>query len=180
MRHPLFNAALATLALSSAAAAQTAPQTTPAAPPPRPNCSPAEHRQLDFWIGEWRVFQKSDGVEVGSSTVTALANGCGVSEHYSSPGAPGGPYEGFSYSAYDTRDGKWHQFYVDVNGSAAWFTGALENGSLALYAAGAQPGAQQRMSYTLNTDGTVEQVGVVSTDGGKSWKPGYDYVYRRR
>jgi len=178
MRHALPAAALAALTLASAATAQT-PPAAPAAPPARANCDPAEHHQLDFWVGEWRVFQKADGVEVGSSTIAAVADGCGVSEHYSSPGAPGGAYEGYSYSAFDRKDGKWHQFYVDVNGNATWFTGQLEGAEMALYAPGRQ-GAQQRMSYTLNPDGSVEQVGVVSTDGGKTWQPGYDYVYRRR
>lgn len=163
--------------LAGAAHAQTAP--APAAPPAPAGCTAPEQRQLDFWVGEWRVFQKSDGLEIASSSITRIANGCGINEHYSSPKAPGGPYEGLSYSAFNARDGKWHQFYVDSNGNATWFTGQMEGAELALYAPG-RNGAQQRMSYTANTDGSVEQVGVVSTDGGKTWQPGYDYVYRRR
>lgn len=172
----LHAAAAAAVLLSTTAQAQTAPP----APPAPAACTAAEYRQLDFWIGEWRVFRQSDGVEVGASTITPVANGCGVSEHYRAPSAPGGAYEGRSYSAFDRRDGKWHQFYVDVNGNATWFTGQLEGTVMALYAPAARPGGQQRMSYTPNADGSVNQTGVVSTDGGKTWQPGYDYVYRRR
>lgn len=180
MTRPLLAFAAASAILVAASAnAQTTPPVS-AGPPPRQTCSEAEHRQLDFWVGEWRVFQQSDGVEVGSSSITKVADGCGIQEHYSAPNAPGGAYEGFSYSGWNRRDGKWHQFYIDVNGNATWFTGQLEGKVLALYAPAARPGAQQRMSYTPNPDGSVNQTGVISTDGGKTWQPGYDYVYRRR
>ena len=170
----LHAAAAAAVLLATAANAQTAP---PAAPP---NCSAAEFRQLDFWVGEWRVFRQADGLEVATSTIARVANGCGISEHYLAPGAPGGPYEGLSYSSWDRRDGKWHQFYVDVNGNATWFTGQLEGAVMALYAPVGPPGTQTRMSYTPNADGSVNQTGVISSDGGKTWQPSYDYVYRRR
>ena len=167
-------AALAAIALvSTAAHAQSAP-------PARPNCEAAEYRQLDFWVGEWRVFQQADGLEVASSTISRVANGCGISEHYRSPHAPGGPYEGLSYSSFDRRDGKWHQFYVDVNGNATWFTGQLEGSVMALHAEVGPPGTRTRMTYTPNADGSVNQTGVVSSDGGKTWQPSYYYVYRRR
>lgn len=170
------------LSFAPAALAQTTPAPTaaPAAPPARPDCSAAEHHQLDYWVGEWRVFRQSDGVEVASSSIQSVMNGCGISENYQAPGAPGGAYAGVSYSAYDRKDGKWHQFYVDVNGAAAWFTGGLEGGNIVLNAAGAQPGSRQRMTYRRNPDGTVNQIGEFTTDDGKTWTVGYDYHYRRR
>jgi len=161
--------------LATAAAAQTAP---PATPPARPDCKAAEHHQLDFWVGEWRVFRAADGVEVATSSIQSVANGCGISENYTSPRAPGGPYQGLSYSAFDRRDGKWRQFYVDVSGAATWYIGGMEGASMVLYAEG--PKARQRMTYRPNPDGSVNQTGVVSADGGQTWQPGYDYVYRRK
>ena len=172
MKLPL--AASLSLGLASAAVAQTAP-----APPPRPtDCKAAEHRQLDFWVGAWRVFQTSDGLEVGSSRIEKLLDGCAIKESYDSPGAPGGPYAGTSYSAWDFKDRRWHQFYVDTRGAAAWYTGGLEGANMVLTAPG--PQSLQRMSYRPAPNGEVRQVGEVSTDGGKTWKRGYDYTYRRR
>lgn len=46
----------------------------------------------------------------------------------------------------------------------------------------AQPGhARQmtRMTYTPLADGSVEQLGATSDDGGRSWQPSFDFLYRR-
>jgi hypothetical protein len=161
------------LGIGQFAAAQTT------AVPKRPDCSAAEHRQLDFWIGAWSVTDTAKGYPVGSSRIEPVMNGCAIRESYDAPTAPGGAYSGTSYSAFDRKDGKWHQFYVDVNGSATWYSGGLEGEDMVLVAA-ARNGALQRMTYHPLTGGAVEQIGVISTDGGKRWKPGYDYTYRRR
>lgn len=42
----------------------------------------------------------------------------------------------------------------------------------------ARNGALQRMTYHPLPGGAVEQIGVISTDGGKSWRPAYDLTYR--
>jgi hypothetical protein len=51
-----------------------------AAPPPAP-CSSPEHRQFDFWIGDWRV-SKPDGTFVGMNRITREYGNCVVHEHY--------------------------------------------------------------------------------------------------
>lgn len=164
----------ATLAVATTAAAAAAQ--TP--PPPKPlGCAGAEHRQLDFWVGEWRVFQGD--TEIAESRIEPVAEGCAISENYWAPKAPGGPYRGLSYSAFDSKAGKWRQFYVDVNGAATWYTGGLEGADMVLHADGPN-GAKLRMSYSPLPDGAVRQTGKRSTDGGQTWVTGYDYVYRRR
>lgn len=147
--------------------------------PPRGNCLAAEHHQLDFWIGQWNVYDKANGnMHVGTSRIEAVTNGCGIAERYDSPNAPGGAYSGASYSAFDRNDGQWHQFYVDVNGNATWYSGRLQRTDVVLTAPGAK-GSMQKMTYHPVGDGAVEQIGMVSTDGGKTWNPGYDYIYRK-
>src|SRR3569623_1935434 len=115
--------ALLPTVVAAAALAQAA--AAPAAPPQRPTCSAPEYRQLDFWAGEWNVFATASGARVGTSRIERVMNGCAIRESYDSPQAPGGPYSGASYSGWDLKDGKWHQLYVDVNGSVTWYTGAL-------------------------------------------------------
>ncbi|MBV9883701.1 MAG: hypothetical protein JO276_11885 [Sphingomonadaceae bacterium] len=150
------------------------------APPPRPDCAAAEHRQLDFWLGEWDVFDAAlSTVPIATSRIARIANGCGIVERYESPAAPGGPYAGTSYSAFDRKDGHWHQMYVDTNGNVNWYSGGLADGEMVLTAP-ARQGSLQRMVYRPHDDGSVEQVGTISNDGGRNWQPGYDYLYRRR
>ncbi|HWA04087.1 MAG TPA: hypothetical protein VG819_11250 [Rhizomicrobium sp.] len=158
--------------LLAAAAAAAAP---PPAPPP---CAGAEHHRLDFWIGSWNVYRAADNVRVGTSRIESVMGGCGIGEHFEAPDAPGGPYSGTSYSGYDRKDGKWHQMYVDTNGNVVWFTGGMEGNDLSLQAAGPK-GSLRRMVYRPLPGGAVEQTGTVSTDGGASWQPGYDYIYRK-
>ena len=157
-----------------AAAAQAA-----AAAPPQPPCAAASYRQLDFWIGRWRVFDTAKGTPVGESRIDTTMNGCAIHESYEAPEAPGGPYSGASYSGFDRKDGKWHQLYVDTNGNVTWYSGGLEGDDMVL-TANARGGALVRMTYRKLSGGAVEQVGVVSRDGGKTWSAGYDYTYRPR
>jgi hypothetical protein len=160
-----------------AAAALAATQ--PASAKPQAPCAAPEKHQLDFWIGEWNVFDTAKGYQVGTSRIEPIVNGCAIKESYDSPKAPGGAYAGTSYSGYQGQDGKWHQMYVDVNGNVTWYTGALNGRDMVLEANG-RSGALQRMTYRPLPGGEVEQIGLFSTDGGKSWKPGYDYTYRRQ
>jgi hypothetical protein len=141
-------------------------------------CGNAEHRQLDFWLGQWRVYDTAKGTRVGSSHIEPIMRGCAIKESYEAPQAPGGAYSGTSYSGFDRKDGKWHQLYVDVNGNVTWYTGGVQGGDMVLVAT-VRGGALQRMTYRPLKGGSVEQVGVISTDGGKTWQPGYDLTYRR-
>ena len=169
------------LAMQSGQPAPATAQATATAPTPpaRPNCSGAEYRQLDFWVGEWNVINVADGVQHGTSRIERVMDGCGISEAFDAPQAPGGPYRGVSYSSFDRNSRQWHQMYVDVNGSVGRYTGALEGEAMAFTAPGPN-GAIRRMVYRPQADGSVRQTGSVSTDGGRTWRSGYDYVYRRR
>ena len=165
----IFGVALATQFPSTGFAA------APATPAP---CSGAAHHQLDFWIGAWKVFDTAKGYQAGTSHIEPVMNGCGIKESYEAPEAPGGAYSGTSYSGFDRKDQKWHQLYVDVNGNVTWYSGVLEGSDMVLRASVAG-GALQRMTYHPLPGGAVEQIGVISTDGGKTWQPGYDLTYRR-
>jgi hypothetical protein len=159
------------------AAITSVPSETKSLPPARAACSAAEHHELDFWIGEWTVYNTADNVEYGSSRIVPVMDGCGSQENYASPAAPGGAYFGTSYSGFDRRDKRWHQMYIDVNGNVTWYSGALNGKNMELTAPG-KPGSVQKMVYKPLPDGSVEQVGTLSTDGGKSWQLSYDYTYR--
>ena len=158
-------------------AAATAAAATPTAPAQAP-CAAAEFHQLDFWIGQLNVYEKDTGKMSSTSRIEGVMAGCGIGEHYEEPGDPSGPYSGTSYSSYDRKDGKWHQMYIDTNGNVAWFTGGLVGSDLVMDAPAAK-GAITRMAYHRLPDGSVEQIGTSSLDGGATWKPRYDYIYRK-
>jgi len=160
--------------------ALASPPAPPATPPPAPaDCSDAEKRQLDFWIGHWQVSTTGKTDAIATSDIATLPGGCGISEHYDSPAAPGGEYQGWSYSGYNRNDGQWHQMYLDSHGNVTWYTGRLAGKALVFTAPG-RTGALQRMSYIPGADGSVRQLGEISTDAGATWQPGYDYTYRRK
>jgi hypothetical protein len=84
-------------------------------------CTAAEHRQMDFWVGDWAVeFDNPDGsIGRASNRIRKDEYGsCVISEYFKQPGgAPGGgDYLGTSYSSYDTQTKSWRQFWVDNMG----------------------------------------------------------------
>jgi hypothetical protein len=160
------------LRISESASAQAS---TSAAKP----CGAPEYRQLDFWVGEWRVSEASDNSPVGSSKIEIVMEDCGIKESFDAPQQGAADYIGTSYSSYDRKDGKWHQMYIDNTGSVGLYTGGLDGADMTMTCP-AKNGATQKMIYRKQADGSVRQIGTLSTDGGKTWQGGYDYVYRRK
>jgi hypothetical protein len=56
-----------------------------AASPAPPSCSTPEHRQFDFWVGEWDVAMP-DGKHAGVNTITREHGGCLVREQWRGEG----------------------------------------------------------------------------------------------
>jgi hypothetical protein len=155
------------------------------APPPRPqprDCHDAAHGQYDFFIGDWEVSDSRSGKHVAHSRIEKIMDGCAIRESFDQDVGPAGTqvdYHGTSYTAFNTGDGTWRQFYTDTKGAAFSYTGGIEQRAMVLTAFGGQLG--NRLIVAPQPDGSVRQSGVVSTDGGKTWSaPGYDFTYRRR
>jgi hypothetical protein len=179
------------LAWSSVGSAQT---TAPAqAPPPKPfDCSAPEHRQFDFWIGEWDVVPNPatavpgpppapSGRKAASNIITKAHDGCVLIENWTVSGQTGQ-----SFNIYDRASRRWHQTWVDNGGGLHQYWGGLENGNMVFYGevplgpvsrvAGRRtvrltffptgPDRVRQFSESLNMDGT--------------WSPGYDLIYTRR
>ena len=148
--------------------------TAASAQPPAPNrCAAPEHRQFDFWVGDWRV-TTPDGKHAGDNTIEKILDGCVLHENWR--GASGG--RGYSYNAYDAVRKVWHQTWVDRNGGVLLLDGAFKDGSMVLE--GAQGTTLNRITWTPNKDGTVRQLWEASTDQGKSWQVAFDGLYRRK
>jgi hypothetical protein len=184
---PLAAALLMTLSISppsnEQAASTQAPQPpvpgSAQAPAPPAGCTSAESRQLDFWVGRWNVAPKATPKrKVATSLIEKLYSGCAIRENWMPfSGATGG-----SLSAFVPEGNSWQQIWVDSSGSWVTFTGGWNGDAMVLEGVWPVPGHPQqrtRMSYRLLPDGGVEQSGVTSDDAGKSWQPGFDFIYSR-
>ncbi len=159
------------LFVAVAAAAQTP---TPAPPV----CSATEHRQFDFWLGDWQVTD-ADGKVAGSNRIESILGGCVLWEQWQ--GAEGG--RGYSYNLYDAARGVWHQTWVDGRGGMLTLEGGLEGGDMVLRGERPRPKgdgmASHEIRWTPLPDGRVRQHWRVSVDGGSTWKDLFDGFYAR-
>ncbi len=169
---------VAALLVSGSAASSQTPPVAPAAAPPPPACGP-EFREFDFWVGKWEVFGKRrPDRKVADSLIEKLYNGCAIRENWMPLGRTGGG----SLSTYIPATGKWRQFWVDSGGSAVDFVGGWNGHAMVIEGVWPSPGHPTqitRMTYTALPDGSVEQLGETSDDEGKTWQPGFDFIYRR-
>jgi hypothetical protein len=169
---------IASLLLSAFAVQATTP-TTPPAPPPA--CTAPEHRQFDFWLGDWDVYRTGTDRLVGRNLIERLYDGCAIRENWSPVRGSGGG----SLNTYRPEDPGWRQLWVDSQNSWAEFRGGLVEGAMVI--AGPWPGALGpgtmplvRIRYTRGADGSVRQEGHSSNDNGATWAPFFDFTYRPR
>jgi hypothetical protein len=140
-------------------------------------CSSEEFRQFDFWIGEWNV--TAGDRSAGRNRITSTLGGCVLLEEYT---ATNGGYEGKSFNIYDSTAGEWHQSWVDNRGLLLQLRGGLEDGRMVL--SGERIGQEgkpviDRITWTPNEDGTVQQTWQVSGDDGETWSTAFDGTYVR-
>lgn len=166
--------------LATASVAQLSGQSpSPAAPSPSPSappCSSAEHRQFDFWLGDWNV-RDPQGTLVGTNLITREFGGCVLQEHWA-----GGNMTGGSFNIYRSGTRQWHQSWVDSNGTLLMLDGELKDGKMTLLGEGKRGGRliQHRISWEPLRDGKLRQLWETSSDGGKTWSIAFDGRYERK
>jgi hypothetical protein len=156
--------------------------------PPKP-CAGPEHRQFDFWVGEWdlkvRARSAPDKDEWGEATATqkieSILGGCSIAEHFAADG-PGVPWAGKSYSSWQPGLKKWRQTWVDDQGSYIALTGGIEDGVMTLYG---EPRTRDgktvlmRMVFLDVKKDSLRWEWQRQADG-KTWQPMMIIEYRRR
>lgn len=157
--------------------------TTPVAPdpgstPPPAPCTAEEHRQFDFWIGEWDVFGP-DGSVAGTNTIESILGGCVLTETWT--GAAGGT--GRSLNMFYKSDGKWHQTWVDGRGGRLDIAGKLVDGKMTMW--GEMPArdggwVMHKITWHPLEGGDVRQHWQASRDGGTTWKDLFNGTYKRK
>jgi hypothetical protein len=178
--HTVTIALLLAIPLMASAADDATPAASavlPAPAPPPPRCDGADFRAFDFWLGEWTV-TNPDGTPAGTNRISAIEKGCALREEWTS--AAGG--NGTSLNAFDRRDGRWHQFWVDAQGGVLSLSGKAAPRGMVLEGSTPGPDGQpvrQRITWTARPDGSVTQLWESSADGGSSWTIAFNGTYRR-
>jgi hypothetical protein len=140
-------------------------------------CEGSEHRQFDFWIGEWNV-RTPDGKLAGVNSISSEYGGCVVHERYSTSRG----YSGESLNVFDATRKVWHQTWVDTSGTLLLLDGGLRGKSMVLE--GQTVGAEgeltkHRITWTPNVDGSVRQHWE-STDTKGHWITAFDGTYSKK
>jgi hypothetical protein len=149
---------------------------TPSAPPP---ALPINH-EFDFWLGDWDVVTP-DGKPAGTNRVESVSGGRGLLENWVAHPAAGGG-NGKSLNCYNAAKQQWQQFWVGSGGGVLELAGGFADGKMVLTGTHRVGGRNftERISWRLNPDGTVRQYWEQSPDGGKTWNPIFEGIYRRK
>ncbi|MEO8199035.1 MAG: hypothetical protein ABI679_00805 [Gemmatimonadota bacterium] len=140
-------------------------------------CDAAEFRQFDFWLGDWDVFDMdAPSKPVARNKVTLALGNCVVREVYEQSDG----LSGESFSIYDSSRRLWHQTWVTNRGTLLMLDGKLEGDRIVL--GGNEKGNDGSVSEIRATwyveDHGVREIAERTTDGGKSWKPLFDIMFR--
>jgi hypothetical protein len=144
------------------------------------NADPAFHR-IDFWIGDWKVYDATTGRLDGTNHVEKILRGCAVSENWTEADGSG---EGKSLFYYNPANGKWRQVWVTSAGTSKEkemiepsVPGSVRfQGEIAL---GGNRTVLDRTTLQPLADGRVRQTIEFSRDHGATWKIAYDAFYVR-
>lgn len=141
------------------------------------SCTAAEYRQFDFFAGDWDTYDVGDSAKiVARNRVTPMAGGCALREVYEQ----GDGLVGESFSTYDTGRRVWHQSWVTNRGQLLLLDGGLVHGRMVLTGTDrSEDGAPSLLRGTWSQQGAnVRETAERSNDGGKTWKPLFDIVFR--
>jgi hypothetical protein len=141
-------------------------------------CLPSAYRDFDFWVGDWDVFDAGSPIAANSTTVARarvdlILDGCVLREDYQ--GTDG--HKGQSFTIFDGSRKVWHQSWVTNRGELLLIEGRIEHGTMVLSGEDRAKGVLVRGAWKPEK-GTVRETAATSPDGGKTWTPWFDLVFR--
>lgn len=142
-----------------------------------PSCAGPEYHSFDFWMGDWKAFDVGNPTTVVARTrVDRILDGCVLLEDYQ--GSDGS--HGESFTIYDAGRRVWHQSWVTNQGVLLVIEGKLEAGEMILSGVSHLSDGKERYVRGVwkPVTGGVRETAVTSTDGGKTWDPWFDLMFR--
>jgi hypothetical protein len=160
------------LAVTAASTGQSGPHAPPAA-----SCSAPAFRQFDFFEGDWDTYDIADSSKVvARNRITSALGGCALREVYEQ----GDGLVGESLSLYDVSRRRWHQSWFTNQGGLLLLDGGLEGARMVLTGEEkAADGTSSLLRATWWQEGkAVRETAERSADGGRTWAPVFDIVFR--
>lgn len=148
------------------------------------SCDQPQHHQLDFWVGEWQVYDGASKRLVGYDRVTRSYEGCVIEERlsfltdlYRRPGV-NARLAGVAINRFDGES--WLQMWADNQWGAILLRGALNaDGNMEFVSVTPSRHRDVRLVYQMHTDGTLEILQYVAPAGSGQWMQYGDLLYRR-
>jgi hypothetical protein len=138
-------------------------------------CAAAQHRQFDFWLGEWQVHTPK-GKFAGRNTITRTLGGCVLEERWRGAGG----HNGTSVNIYDASRKRWHQTWVDDDGMLLQLDGGIVEHQMVLSGetlAATGVRIAHRVTWTPMGHGKVRQRWQSSKDHGATWETAFEGIY---
>ena len=140
-------------------------------------CTAPEYHQFDFFAGDWDAYDAGAPEKVvARNRVTPMLDGCALRENYEEPGG----HTGESFSTYDAGRHVWHQSWVTNDGQLLLLDGHFDGRRMVLTATETLTDGTRRLVRGIwyPDSGGVRETADRSTDGGKTWTPWFDIVFR--
>jgi hypothetical protein len=163
---------LSVLILLMVSATATIPAETSSA------CAAPVYRQFDFWLGDWDAFEiAKPSSPVARNRVTRILGACVLLEDYSRKGG----LHGESFTIYDASRGIWHQSWVTNEGELLVIEGGFHDSQMILSGIQHMAGGKERQVRGIwkRVEGGVRETATTSQDGGKTWQPWFDLIFRK-
>ena len=120
------------------------------------------------------------GTLIGENTIIKLEDGCIVSEHWRGKGGT----TGRSYNYFNPTDSTWNQVWIDNSGSNLVLKGTSPKPGVMVLSSDLVPGQKidfyrNRITWSLNDDGSVSQVWDILDSKGNRLKQVFKGIYRK-
>jgi hypothetical protein len=150
-------------------------------PVPVPCDKNSIYQKLDFWLGDWDVFDLKSGAKDGTNRIEKILKGCAIIENWSD--ATGSEGKSLFYVVRAT--GQWRQVWVEDSGGmkekalqdSYTGDGVRFQGEI-LHRDGTSHLDRTTLQPTIG--GRVRQTIEISRDHGRTWEVVFDAEYRRR
>ncbi|MGI9547455.1 MAG: hypothetical protein ACR2MM_09480 [Flavobacteriaceae bacterium] len=142
-------------------------------------CCTENHRAFDFWVGEWEVF-KPDGTLAGTNSIKKDQDNCILRENWISSN---NLFTGSSVNFYNSQTTQWEQLWIDNAGSHLYLYGKRIGNQMVLVSdeipREKKSAYVNRITYTLNEDGTVRQLWEILIKGEVT-NVAFDGLYKKK